>query len=525
MKLLKPLRVVVSLGSAMSIALLFTDFYRHIPASFREPLLYPQFIPSVVSFTTKTAAAGTGFIVVIILTLFAGRLYCSFICPLGCCQDIFIRIGGMFRLRIGKNYSRPHYFLFYSLLTVIVLSFIVSGTILIRWLDPFSIFGRFITYGVSFPLVELNNGIASMLVKKNIFTVSILNIKPSAAGAVFACSIFTIIMTLSIFYGRLYCNTLCPAGALLSLFSRFSFFRLAIDRSSCIKCGKCSMGCKSSCIDYRTGDIDTARCVSCFNCISSCPEHSVKFVRGEYLYDKITAAAGEVSRHKSTGITRAGFIAGLLLLPRTVFTQHKSGDILYQQDPAKQKKYTRKSYSSPPGSFSIDHFNSSCTACSLCVAACPTKVLQPAVLQYGLNGIMQPYMDFNSGFCNYDCTRCSEVCPAGAILQTGIDAKRRIQTGKSVFVKENCITYTNGTDCGACSEHCPTKAVHMVPFRNNLVIPEVNTNICTGCGACEYACPVRPFKAIYIEGNGLHETAALPEVKEKKTVREPDFPF
>lgn len=525
MKYLKTLRVAVSASMTISIAILFADFYRHIPAWFREAALYLQFIPSAVSFTVKAAAAGTGFVIVLMTTILAGRLYCSFICPLGFCQDIFIRAGRMIRRNHAADYSRPHYSLFYSALAVSVLSFIISGTILIRWLDPFSIFGRFMTYGASIPLIELNNGIASILLKKNVFTVSILNISPSAAGMVFACSVFMTITILSVFYGRLYCNTICPAGAILSIASRFPLFRLGIDRESCIKCGKCARSCKASCIDYRNGRIDTARCVSCFNCVSSCPEQSVKFLRGKVQRVNVQPAGSKDREEKGAGITRAGFITGLLILPGALFSQQKQSGTIYRKDPASQKKYRRESYSSPPGSVSIRHFSSRCTACSLCVTSCPTRVLQPAVLQYGINGITQPYMDFSSGFCNYDCTLCGEVCPAGAILKTGIEAKRRIQTGKSVFVIENCITYTNGTDCGACSEHCPTKAVHMIPFRNNLVIPEVNTKICTGCGACEYACPVRPLRAIYVEGNITHETAELPQVKKTEKLQEPDFPF
>jgi len=134
-------------------------------------------------------------------------------------------------------------------------------------------------------------------------------------------------------------------------------------------------------------------------------------------------------------------------------------------------------------------------------------------------------MDFSSGFCNYDCTLCGEICPTGAIRLKDLDEKRQIRTGKSVFVIENCITYTSGTDCGACSEHCPTKAVHMVPFKNGLVIPEINSEICTGCGACEYACPVRPLRAIYVEGLKKHDSAKLPQVKKKEKIIEADFPF
>ena len=198
---------------------------------------------------------------------------------------------------------------------------------------------------------------------------------------------------------------------------------------------------------------------------------------------------------------------------------------LFFQDRSKQKDYKKKNFTSPPGSRDIENFNDRCTACSLCITRCPSSVLRPAVLQYGMNGIMQPFLDFNAGYCNYDCTICGEACPTGAINRLSVAEKHLIQTGKSVFIKENCITYTNGTDCGACSEHCPTKAVKMVPFKNRLVIPEVNQAICIGCGACEYVCPVRPVKAMYVEGNLIHEKAELPKKEKKIEIRKEDFPF
>ena len=118
MKHLKALRVAVSAASVISIALIFADFYRHIPSWFNEAALFLQFIPSALLFAAKAAAAGTGFIVVIILTVLAGRLYCSFICPLGFCQDIFIRAGRKFRKKQGGGYSMPSYILFYSMLAI-----------------------------------------------------------------------------------------------------------------------------------------------------------------------------------------------------------------------------------------------------------------------------------------------------------------------------------------------------------------------------------------------------------------------
>ncbi len=187
---------------------------------------------------------------------------------------------------------------------------------------------------------------------------------------------------------------------------------------------------------------------------------------------------------------------------------------------------------SPPGSFSIDNFTSACTACTLCVSACPTHVLQPSFLEYGLLGIMQPRMDYIAGYCNFDCTKCSEVCPTGAISPIELKKKKTTQLGIAKFVKQNCVVETEGTDCGACAEHCPTKAVRMVPYMNNISIPKVTDDLCIGCGACEYACPLEPkYKAIYVNGNEVHQKATEPEIEEITEPKEPEegaseeFPF
>ncbi|HPJ36417.1 MAG TPA: 4Fe-4S dicluster domain-containing protein [Spirochaetota bacterium] len=518
MKNLKFFRIIVSSIISVSLIIVFTDFYKVASSWFINLSHFLQFIPSFLSFTTVISAAGTGFIFIILLTFLYGRTYCSFICPLGFFQDIFIRLGGILFRKKGFSYSKPGYMLFYSILAVMAISFIISGTTLLLWLDPFSIFGRFLTHTASLPLMKLNNELAGLLIKKDIFFIHSFEKNISSIAAAFSLSIFGLIMILSMFRGRYYCNRFCPVGGFLSLISRISLFRLSIDENSCIHCGKCEKICKSECIDHKTNYIDSGRCIACFNCLNQCPNGSISFTGfSPAPVKKKTPGSGE--------ITRMSFLAGIILFPSLLQSKENNKTVLYYQEPLKQKQYKRKSFSSPPGSVSIDLLNSRCTACSLCISVCPTKVLQPSVMQYGLIGIMQPFMDFNSGFCNYDCTLCGEICPTGAIRLKDLDEKKQIRTGKSVFVIENCITYTSGTDCGACSEHCPTKAVHMVPFKNGLVIPEINSEICTGCGACEYACPVRPLRAIYVEGLKKHDSAKLPQVKKKEKIIEADFPF
>jgi ferredoxin-type protein NapF len=179
----------------------------------------------------------------------------------------------------------------------------------------------------------------------------------------------------------------------------------------------------------------------------------------------------------------------------------------------------------PPGAGSMEDFAERCTACSLCINACPNNVLQPAVMQYGIAGFMQPVMDYHRSFCTFNCTVCTDICPTNALKPLLLEAKKLTQIGKVFFIKDNCIVKTEKTACGACSESCPTKAVYMVPYEGNLVIPETNQDICIGCGHCEYACPVTPYKAIFVDGNPVHMAAAKPEIKEAEITSPEEFPF
>jgi formate hydrogenlyase subunit 6/NADH:ubiquinone oxidoreductase subunit I len=178
----------------------------------------------------------------------------------------------------------------------------------------------------------------------------------------------------------------------------------------------------------------------------------------------------------------------------------------------------------PPGAISFDHLREKCISCHLCVSKCPSHVIKPAFLEYGLGGMMQPKLYFDHGFCNYDCTICGEVCPTGAILPLTKEEKNHTQMGQVQFIIENCIVYYDETSCGACSEHCPTQAVHMVPYKGVLTIPEINQDICVGCGGCESVCPAIPYKAIYVEGLSAQNIIEIKKEEVEDVVIE-DFGF
>jgi ferredoxin len=137
-----------------------------------------------------------------------------------------------------------------------------------------------------------------------------------------------------------------------------------------------------------------------------------------------------------------------------------------------------------------------------------------------------PHMSNKIGFCNFECTICGDVCPNDAILPLKNENKKITQIGKVKFIKENCVVYTQKTDCGACAEHCPTKAVKMeLDAELNLRVPIITEELCVGCGACEHACPTKPFKSIYVDGNPVHQIAEKPKDEKLEIIEEEDFPF
>ncbi len=113
--------------------------------------------------------------------------------------------------------------------------------------------------------------------------------------------------------------------------------------------------------------------------------------------------------------------------------------------------------------------------------------------------------------CEFTCNNCSQVCPAGALLPLTVKAKQRTRIGLAEYHPDLCIAVVDGTECGACAEHCPTGALRMVPGPNGARIPALTAELCIGCGSCQYACPVVPLAAIRVNGIAVQEEARTPE--------------
>jgi ferredoxin len=476
-----------------------------------------QIIPSLLNIFSGHLSLIVIFGSIIAITILFGRVYCASFCPLGVLQDFFSFIGRPFRNKTFHTMKGFRIIWYTSMIgTVILFSFGLSS--LAGFLDPYSLFGKLISYGVRPLAIQSYNFIGNifdyfgMYLMTPIQDTTFIPLLTLVSGLIL---LFLVIA--SALRGRLFCNVLCPVGAFLGIVSRFSRYKLSIS-SACISCGKCVSSCRAGCIQENPYTIEDDRCVRCLDCIVVCPVHAISTAKiTQQKQTNNSDQSGTLTRRDVLGI---GFLASIAaVLPKKLFAQ----DVFFDSS----------RFPIPPGASTKSHFERHCTSCGLCISKCPTGVMRPSFTDKGLAEFMQPLLDYSRNFCEYGCTVCSRVCPTSALSPLKREAKQLLSIGEVHFIQSRCIVETEKTACGACAEVCPTNAVTMIPYAKGLTIPFTDLSLCIGCGACEYQCPVRPSRAIYVTGRNVHTNISvkklqpLPEKNpEKKTIKPSgDFPF
>ena len=491
--MLKKIRTILAAVLFTLITLLFLDFTGTLH-HWLSWLAKIQFLPAVMALNVVVVVA------LIALTLIFGRIYCSVICPLGVFQDLLARFH---RKKHKYSYSKEVRWLRYPVLGVFVIAAVAGIGSLFQLLAPYSAYGRIATM-IFQPIWKACNNLLAMAAEhyESYAFYSTDTWMRSLPVLIIAAVTLVVLFVLAWRGGRTYCNTICPVGTILSFFARFSWFKVRFDADKCKNCSLCSKNCKSSCIDFKTHTVDYSRCVVCGNCIDNC-----KFGALKYSNERSEVRGERNAQKDSPDSSRRSFLVASAMMAGAAMAQKKEklmdGGLAEIEDKVTPERQTPLT---PPGSLSFDHFAQRCTGCQLCVSECPNQVLRPS---NDLMHLMLPEMSYERGHCRPECTRCSEVCPAGAIKPVDKAEKSSIQIGHAVWIKKNCVVLTDEVSCGNCARHCPAGAIEMVPLNpddeKSPMVPAINENACIGCGACEYVCPSRPFSAIYVEGHEVHK--------------------
>ena len=442
--MLRKIRTILAAVFFVLITLLFLDFTGTLH-HWLSWMAKIQFLPAVMALNVVVVVA------LIALTLVFGRIYCSVICPLGVFQDLLARLH---RKKNKYSYSKEVKWLRYPVLAVFVLAGLAGIGSLFQLLAPYSAYGRIATM-IFQPIWKLGNNLLAMMAERmdSYAFYTIDTWMRSLPVLIIAAVTLVVLAVLAWRGGRTYCNTICPVGTIYS------------------------------------------RCVACGNCIDSCKFDALKY-----------SSSMQTKKNVSVDASKRSFLLASALVSTAAMAQKKEklmdgglADIEDKVAPQRQTPLT------PPGSLSFQNLSTRCTGCQLCVSECPNQVLRPSG---DLMHLMQPTMSYEHGYCRPECTRCSEVCPAGAIKKIDQDEKTSIQIGHAVWIKKNCVVLTDEVECGNCARHCPSGAIEMVPLdhdnEDSPKVPAINEAACIGCGACEYVCPSRPFSAIYVEGHEVH---------------------
>ena len=354
-----------------------------------------QFIPALLALNIGAL------LFVVTLTLLMGRIYCSVICPLGVMQDAI----AWFRKKKNKySYSPERTVLRYTVLVVACASLALGVAWLGGLIFPYSTYGRIVSTIVA-PIYKLaNNGLAALSEHYGSYAFYEVDVWfKSVSALIVALLTWGIIAVLAWKGGRTWCNTICPVGTLLGLISRHSLFKMTIDADKCKNCRKCERNCKASCINIDTHTIDYSRCVVCGNCEGDCAFDAMHFTslsKGKGASSALGSpftppleGTGEAGVGRRAVLTSIALLAGTALAKAQSKVEPKTtdgglADIIKKKRPKREKLIT------PPGSLSIRNLRSHCTACQLCIDACPNDVLRPSS---SLDRFMQPEVSYERG--------------------------------------------------------------------------------------------------------------------------------
>ncbi len=78
---------------------------------------------------------------------------------------------------------------------------------------------------------------------------------------------------------RAFCKYICPITVFLKPMSYFSYLRVKVDESKCVKCGKCKRLCPMN-VDVTTNlrsRENGTECILCGKCVEECPKGALRF--------------------------------------------------------------------------------------------------------------------------------------------------------------------------------------------------------------------------------------------------------
>jgi ferredoxin len=334
--------------------------------------------------------------------------------------------------------------------------------------------------------------------------------QPHFYGTFLIALIFFAILLLNLYRARFWCRYICPLGALLGVAAKNPIVRLKRNDEICNDCRLCVTDCQGGANPDIAEGWKPSECFYCWNCHESCPLHAVTFrvdIPGAKGFTALFQWLRNFFRpprpmqldlkRRSLLVSGAAGIGAVLLVHTSA--QGEGSEF----NPALIR---------PPGAAGEDEFLAKCIRCGECMKVCPTNAIHPAMSEGGMAGLWTPVLKMRIGYCDYECTLCSQACPTHAIQKLTVEEKQKLRIGTAFFDRDRCLPYASARSCIVCEEHCPTpkKAIWfqevqvMTPGGTSVTVkqPHLNPDLCIGCGICETKCPISDERGVRITSVG-----------------------
>ncbi len=218
-------------------------------------------------------------LVVLLITIFLGRIFCGYFCPMGTTLDLsraIFKTNKNSKLKINPNLKHLKYLI---LILMAVAAFF--GINHIFWGSPIALITKFYSLLIH-PLLQLLGSfgltkLRPVFESQDLLSLAYTQINPRIFHTVYFIAIFFgVIFALEKVRPRFWCRYLCPAGAILALLSWKSFWRRKVN-NYCIHCGKCVEKCPTSAINPGGNTTKHGECITCRNCVKVCPVKATSF--------------------------------------------------------------------------------------------------------------------------------------------------------------------------------------------------------------------------------------------------------
>jgi polyferredoxin len=228
-----------------------------------------------------------------------GRVFCGWVCPIGFIQEMTTKLTNWMRRspdNLSIRYARFGAAVLLLLGTAVIYSFVrPTNEPILQGMAAGYLIVLAILIVLSVADVKWERRLRTIrYVALSFFVIStVLGIYLHAAF----CVLFTndwrrspVLLLAGVLFASLvlsqaWCRFLCPEGALLSLLTKLSGWKVRLNKHKCSSCNTCNQVCPVEGIEL--GEVDEKSCLYCCRCVDSCPTGAIDMTGEPQTHDSL----------------------------------------------------------------------------------------------------------------------------------------------------------------------------------------------------------------------------------------------